>query len=76
MEYRISVLRNPRSWRLRKWVVELIIFDKKSNHSLSVDARLMFGGLFFKKRLSKKIDRMISKRKEVDYIVSNYSTKK
>lgn len=76
MEYRISVLRNPRTWRLRKWVVELIIFDKKSNYSLSVDARLMFGGLFFKKRLSKKIDRMISKRKEVDYIVSNYSTKK
>lgn len=76
MEYRISVLRNPRTWRLRKWVVELIIFDKKSNYSLSVDARLMFGGPFFKKRLSKKIDRMISKRKEVDYIVSNYSTKK
>ena len=49
---KVKVYRNVDTLRLRKWVVEL--WDGND----MLDRRRLFGGLFFAKRLARKVKRM------------------
>lgn len=58
----ITVFRNPRQFRLRKWVLSLVEDGKV------YDTRFMFGGLLFKKRLKRKMKRMMEMRKKISEV--------
>lgn len=58
----IEIFRNPRQLRVRKWVLSLV------DNGKVYDTRFMFGGLFFKKRLKRKMERMLEMRKKISEV--------
>lgn len=62
----IKVIRNPRSFRLRKWYVQI------EQDGQVYDTRFLFGGLFFKRRLLRKIERMFEMRKRAQEVINGF----